>query len=276
MESIGNKRFLSGKACQEIIDVSHNTLRRWDNEGKIITFRRTPNGKRYYDINSILELCGYSNNLISKNKSTNTGLRKAISYPNILKQISYINHQDEFIKNNNISINSLNNTELNVLHPPNIISKVYKLNNNVLFNSFKQKRNKKTGEMENELKKNTITKDDSYINYSYFQNKQKCWNNIKPPSIICYCKVNNNQQQHLLNAQINKLQILYPDAIIISGISPNNSNWKKNNILIILKHLQKNFIKKLIINNTSFIAKDLITLFTSICEIYNVEIELLN
>jgi putative resolvase len=50
-----NSKYVSGKVTKEILGVSDNTLRRWANENKINIIRNCEKGKRFYDINSIIE-----------------------------------------------------------------------------------------------------------------------------------------------------------------------------------------------------------------------------
>jgi len=232
MEQQLQHRYLSGKAAREILDVSDNTLRRWANTGKINFFRNSEKGKRFYDIYSI----------INENK---------------------INNQRMSLANNTIKL-SKTDSDIDLFNKDSITKPIVKSLSKTNMNKFIE---------DNPINKIKISKDDTEINYNLidFSNYHKK-KDIDENKVYCYCKVNKNTQKELLDEQIKKLKQLYSNSKIISCISTNDLNWKKNNILNLINGMKENKIKELIINKSDFMSDNLIDLITELCLIYNIKV----
>lgn len=70
MDQQTQHRYLSGKHAKEILGVSDNTLRRWANTGKIEFYRNSPNGKRFYDIYSVVNESNIANQKLILSNAT--------------------------------------------------------------------------------------------------------------------------------------------------------------------------------------------------------------
>jgi len=120
--------------------------------------------------------------------------------------------------------------------------------------------------------KNTV--DDTSIDYNYNDDFLKNYkkNHTDVSNIYCYCKVNKTSQEDILEEQINKLKQLYSNSEIISCVSTNDMNWKKNKILKLINNMKENKIKELVINKSEYISDKLIDLITDLCLIYNIKV----
>jgi predicted site-specific integrase-resolvase len=112
------------------------------------------------------------------------------------------------------------------------------------------------------------TIDYSNIDFSMYTKKKMSDENL----IYCYCKVNKKTQQEYLDKQVDKLKQLYTNSEIISCVSTNDLNWKKNNIIKLISVMKEKKVKELIINKSEFISDKLIELITELCTLYEINV----
>jgi hypothetical protein len=88
---MSNDEYINTKKAKEILQLTSKTLRIWDKEGKIRTFR-TPSGQRRYNLQDIQNITG-RNSLDDKKKEKICYCRVSSS-----KQVDDLNRQTDFFK----------------------------------------------------------------------------------------------------------------------------------------------------------------------------------
>jgi predicted site-specific integrase-resolvase len=152
-----NHRYLSGKSCKEILQVSDNTLRRWSNEGKIKYIRNSERGKRFYDISSLIneqkiinQATLLSNNIKSLTKNnSDVDLKKQYNMNDLHAYHNIIMTPIELIKG------SKDDSSINYAYDKNEILNIKKqqiLDNNIICYCKVQKKMQKK-ELEKQINK---------------------------------------------------------------------------------------------------------------------------